>query len=63
MNRKNIFLRVKEMLYCFIRNKSRSAFKDEIILLKNLETGIICDLNKKIISIMILLLWCRAVNK
>ena len=47
MNRKNIFQRylfrkdffwkVKEKLFWFIRNNSRNAFKDQRILLKNLE--------------------------
>ena len=55
MNRKNIFQRylfrkdffwkVKEKLFWFIRNNSRNAFKDQRILLKNLESGIILDVN------------------
>ena len=53
MNRKNIFQRylfrkdffwkVKEKLFWFIRNNSRNAFKDQMILLKNLERGVIVD--------------------
>ena len=53
MNRKNIFQRylfrkdffwkVKEKLFWFIRHNSRNAFKDQRILLKNLESGIILD--------------------
>ena len=58
MNRKNIFQRylfrkdffwkVKEKLFWFIRNNSRNAFKDQRILLKNLESGIILDVGAHI---------------
>ena len=58
MNRKNIFQRylfrkdffwkVKEKLFWFIRNNSRNAFKDQMILLKNLESGIILDVGAHI---------------
>ena len=53
MNRKNIFQRylfrkdffwkVKEKLFWFIRNNSRNAFKDQKMLLNNLENGVILD--------------------
>ena len=53
MNRKNIFQRylfrkdffwkVKEKFFWFIRNNSRNAYKDQMALLKNLESGIILD--------------------
>mgnify|MGYP005644875769 CR=1 FL=1 len=58
MNRKNIFQRflfrkdffwkVKEKLFWFIRNNSRNAFKDQRILLKNLESGIILDVGANV---------------
>ena len=58
MNRKNIFQRylfrkdffwkVKEKIHWFIRNNSRNAFKDQRILLKNLESGIILDVGAHI---------------
>ena len=58
MNRKNIFQRylfrkdffrkVNEKVYQFIRNNSRNAYKDQRILLKNLESGIILDVGAHI---------------
>jgi len=58
MNRKNIFQRylfrkdffwkVKEKLFWFIRNNSRNAYKDQRVLLKNLESGIILDVGANV---------------
>ena len=46
--RKDFFLKVKEKLFWFIRHNSRNAFKDQRILLKNLESGIIFDVGAHI---------------
>lgn len=46
--RKDFFWKVKEKLFWFIRNNSRNAFKDQMILLKNLENGIIIDVGAHI---------------
>ena len=58
MNRKNIFQRylfrkdffwkVREKVYRFIRNNSRNAYKDQRVLLKNLESGIILDVGANV---------------
>ena len=58
MNRKNIFQRylfrkdffwkVKEKLFWFIKKISRNTFKDQKMLLKNLENGIILDVGAHI---------------
>jgi FkbM family methyltransferase len=41
--RRDFFWKVREKMHWFIRNNSRNAFKDQMILLKNLESGIILD--------------------
>ena len=46
--RKDFFWKVKEKLYWFIRNNSRNAYKDQRVLLKNLESGIILDVGAHI---------------
>jgi len=58
MNRKNIFQKylfrkdyfwkVKEKIYQFIRNNSRNAFKDQRILLNNIENDVILDVGAHI---------------
>jgi len=41
--RRDFFWKLKEKIHWFIRNNSRNAFKDQMILLNNLKNGIIFD--------------------
>jgi len=46
--RRDFFWKVREKIHRFIRNNLRNAFKDQMILLKNLESGIILDVGAHI---------------